>query len=136
MAEPKRIQLSRRKGYRKPEEAIVVARPSRWGNPYVVGSEGVAYHGAMLGPGVGYYDSEDVRGCDIDMPAPHDRLTVEQAVALYRQDLLGEMEYPSSPERAVDLEAALESLRGHDLACWCQLDQPCHADVLLELANR
>ena len=30
----------------------------------------------------------------------------------------------------------LELLRGHDLACWCPLDQPCHADVLLELANQ
>jgi len=29
----------------------------------------------------------------------------------------------------------LEPLRGKDLACWCPLDQPCHADVLLELAN-
>lgn len=28
-----------------------------------------------------------------------------------------------------------EELRGKDLACWCPLDQPCHADVLLELAN-
>jgi hypothetical protein len=27
-------------------------------------------------------------------------------------------------------------LRGHDLTCWCPLDQPCHADVLVELANR
>ena len=26
-------------------------------------------------------------------------------------------------------------LRGHDLVCWCPLDQPCHADVLLEFAN-
>lgn len=26
-------------------------------------------------------------------------------------------------------------LRGRDLACWCALDQPCHADVLLEIAN-
>lgn len=26
-------------------------------------------------------------------------------------------------------------LRGKDLACWCPLEQPCHADVLLELAN-
>jgi hypothetical protein len=26
-------------------------------------------------------------------------------------------------------------LRGKDLVCWCPLDQPCHADVLLELAN-
>lgn len=30
---------------------------------------------------------------------------------------------------------ALWFLKGHDLACWCPLDQPCHADVLLELAN-
>lgn len=29
----------------------------------------------------------------------------------------------------------LSSLRGKDLACWCPLDQPCHADVLLEIAN-
>lgn len=27
------------------------------------------------------------------------------------------------------------TLTGHDLACWCPLGQPCHADVLLELAN-
>lgn len=26
-------------------------------------------------------------------------------------------------------------LAGKDLACWCPLDQRCHADVLLELAN-
>lgn len=29
----------------------------------------------------------------------------------------------------------LPSIRGKNLACWCPLDQPCHADVLLELAN-
>lgn len=29
-----------------------------------------------------------------------------------------------------------EELRGKNLACWCRLDQPCHADVLLELANQ
>lgn len=30
----------------------------------------------------------------------------------------------------------LRRLRGKNLACWCPLDQPCHADVLLELANK
>jgi len=30
----------------------------------------------------------------------------------------------------------LGPLRGHDLACWCRLEQPCHADTLIELANR
>ena len=29
----------------------------------------------------------------------------------------------------------LAPLRGKDLVCWCPLDQACHADVLLELAN-
>jgi len=27
-------------------------------------------------------------------------------------------------------------LRGKNLCCWCSLDSPCHADILLELANR
>ena len=30
---------------------------------------------------------------------------------------------------------AISSLRGKNLACWCPLNQPCHADVLLEIAN-
>lgn len=29
-----------------------------------------------------------------------------------------------------------DELRGKDLMCWCRLDQPCHADVLLKLANK
>jgi Domain of unknown function (DUF4326) len=29
----------------------------------------------------------------------------------------------------------MSELRGKNLACWCRLDQPCHADVLLEIAN-
>lgn len=38
--------------------------------------------------------------------------------------------------RHVVLRHALPALRGLSLACWCRLDQPCHADVLMELANR
>ena len=26
-------------------------------------------------------------------------------------------------------------LRGHDLVCWCRLDEPCHADALLRISN-
>lgn len=32
--------------------------------------------------------------------------------------------------------ANVEALRGRDLVCWCRLDHPCHADVLLEISNR
>lgn len=30
----------------------------------------------------------------------------------------------------------LAKICGKNLACWCPLDAPCHADVLLDLANR
>jgi hypothetical protein len=39
------------------------------------------------------------------------------------------------PDRA-ELVRRLPELRGKNLACWCPLDKPCHADVLLELANK
>lgn len=29
-----------------------------------------------------------------------------------------------------------KDLRGHNLACWCKPGTPCHADVLLEIANQ
>jgi hypothetical protein len=50
-----------------------------------------------------------------------------EAAARYRQRLL------SDPDLLAD---ARRLLAGHDLVCWCPEDQPCHADVLLELANR
>lgn len=39
---------------------------------------------------------------------------------------------PDSPFRPAHLRTAL---RGRNLACWCPLDGPCHADVLLRIAN-
>ena len=51
-----------------------------------------------------------------------------EAVSLYRTDLF-EGRLPVSVE-----DVRLE-LRGKDLACWCPLDAPCHADVLLDIAN-
>ena len=51
------------------------------------------------------------------------------AVELYRQFIAHERG-PSAPT-----DADIRALRGYDLACWCPLDQPCHADVLLELTN-
>jgi len=39
------------------------------------------------------------------------------------------------PSQARIVDLAKKMLKGKDLACWCPLDQPCHADVLLEIAN-
>lgn len=52
----------------------------------------------------------------------------DEAVRRYREDLLaGQLE--------VTLDDVRRELRGKDLACWCPPEQPCHGDVLLELAN-
>lgn len=50
-------------------------------------------------------------------------------VALYRDWIR------SDSRRAAVARKRLPELRGKVLMCWCPLDQPCHADVLLELAN-
>lgn len=51
-----------------------------------------------------------------------------------RQDFEDDLATMSNADRAFFMDRVKE-LRGKNLACWCSLDQPCHADVLLELAN-
>lgn len=56
-----------------------------------------------------------------------------ECVAKFRAD----WEYGlTHPIGEVVLRSTLRKLRGKNLACWCALDQPCHADILLELANQ
>jgi uncharacterized protein DUF4326 len=103
---PQRIQRRRTKGWRMPAGAVYVGRPSRWGNPYRIGDS------VHVGPPWAGRDIvvEDAR----------------RAVDMYRQLWF------SSTVRVLSM---IPLLRGRDLVCWCPLDQPCHADVLLELAN-
>ena len=56
-------------------------------------------------------------------------ITAAKAVDLYRDARLsGRLAYSVADVR--------RELCGRDLSCWCRLDAPCHADVLLDLANR
>lgn len=55
-----------------------------------------------------------------------------ECVALYRHEMKVRIKAPIFGESTRE---GLASLRGKNLACFCPLDQPCHADVLLELAN-
>ena len=41
-------------------------------------------------------------------------------------------EDPNSPFTTANIRA---ELRGKNLACWCPLDDACHADILLAIAN-
>ena len=57
------------------------------------------------------------------------------AVAIFRDWLAGK--YPNSePKRREWILKNLPSIRGKNLACFCEPGTPCHADVLLELANK
>jgi uncharacterized protein DUF4326 len=64
--------------------------------------------------------------------------TADAAVADFRLWIAG-----GAPERFKDvgreppsIEEIQRLLAGRNLACWCAMDAPCHADVLLEVANR
>lgn len=112
---PVRVRLSRRAGSRKPPGVVVVSRPTRWGNLYAV----------VNAPGNGW----TVRG-------PHgtweDRWPTKfeaQAAAVTAFRAL-----VADPDTGW-LDAAREHLVGRSLACWCNLADPCHADVLLAAAN-
>lgn len=72
-----------------PKDAVYVGRPTKWGNPFVIGRDG----------------------------------TREETIQKYRGTIT------LIVERAAKLE-----LKGKHLVCWCA-PKPCHADVLLEIAN-
>lgn len=111
---PERVQQLRVKGWRKPAGVVSVTRATKWGNPYKVMRDG----------GFMWVEPEGSRiVCSTDRAGNLRERRVE-AVALFR-------------ERWVPLhaEAIKAELRGRYLMCFCPLDQPCHADVLLEIAN-
>lgn len=135
MSEPKRIQRKRTKGWRMPEEAVYVGRPTRWGNPFPVGP--AVYYHVLAGHGAGMNTSPADAvgffsrwiGREID----------ECSVREYDDHGYSRPRFVDDPPTVADVRSALA---GKDLACWCPLDDgrgnrvPCHADVLLELANR
>ena len=123
---PKRIQRKRSKGWKMPEGAVYVGRPTRWGNP-------VAIAAPLLD--VGY------EGCTAEQAVEHYRNLVSRRASFHATGNGGGfMHVTANPVNdrgdVVPTEAEIRTnLRGLDLACWCPLDQPCHADVLLEIAN-
>lgn len=116
MSRPVRLQLSRRKGFNLQAhsletnglEAIVVARPTKHGNPY------------------DWREWKENIPRDVFWTIPEaKRWCCEQAVQSFKDDVEGGTIKPD-----------LSSLHGKNLACWCDKYSWCHADVLLELANK
>lgn len=91
-----------------PVDTVKVDRSTKWGNPFKVGEDGRA------GDCVDLYAA---------LLSGYICLTSKASMELQIKS------------RAV-VDSCIEELRGKNLACWCRLDKPCHAEVLLKLANR
>ena len=126
-ATPVRLRLSRKAGFNLQDHsravnglpAVHVARPGKWGNPHV--ALRTWYHQGIAGR----------PPFDAVTAADADREGAAIAVALFRRVWETSLKGASSHS----CQAALAELRGKNLACWCKPGAPCHADVLLELAN-
>ncbi len=90
-----------------PPNTVSVTRPGRYGNTWKVGT-------VFFGDGTG----DPIYG------------TAEVVVKAFRDDMVWLAK--NFPEQAREF---LAPLKGQDLACWCKIGDPCHADVLLEIAN-
>jgi hypothetical protein len=108
---PIRVQLSRLKGWRKPDNTVVVSRPSRWGNPYDW-REWI----------------EDWKACRVGPVEQGRDWCQARAVQSFKDDIEDGL--------LPDIMNNIAELRGKNLACWCKPGTPCHADTLLEIANR
>lgn len=111
--EPGRVQRKRARGWKMPANTVYVGRPTRYGNPFVVGRDGKVadcmYLYTLLANGY----------LCLGMKA-----TIEEQERAQRA-----------------MRDAKKYLRGKNLACWCPLIDkdgkpvPCHADILLKIAN-
>ena len=118
MPRPMRIVLSRQRGFdlAATSQALnglpakVVTRPGRWGNPFSIDQ-------MMTKEG-------------LDREAAQTR-----AVALCGDWLRGTLPPELSPGPPPDRAEIRNALAGHNLACWCRAGTPCHADILIDIAN-
>jgi len=115
---PERIVLSRGRGFnlqdisaaRNGLPAQVVARPGRWGNPFAIAQ-------VMAETALGKDEAQ------------------AECVERYRRWVSGEMPAMQSPGLPPDAAHIRAELAGKNLACWCKAGTPCHADILIDIAN-
>lgn len=108
-----------------PAGSVYVGRPTLWGNPWT----------PLAARATEMFVIDEVPNVLVE----NYRAWLDHGDREYRGKE-GDLEpfpiYVTLHERRSELLARLPELQGKQLACWCPLDKPCHADVLAELANR
>lgn len=90
---PVRIQRKRIKGWKMPENTVIVSRGTKWGNPFKI-----------------------------------DKFNSREKVLKFYKIMLNK-------EYSYWRDIVKKELKGKNLACYCKLSDPCHADILLKIAN-
>lgn len=103
---PVRVQRKRTKGYKLPENTKCVNRGTKWGNPFKIGE---------------FLNQNNHDGS-------HTRIQITREISITH--------FEKWIKQMIRLNhRSLEELKGKNLACFCNLNEPCHADILLKLAN-
>jgi hypothetical protein len=121
-APPRRIQRKRERGWTMPPNTVYVGRPSKWGNPFWHAQRFTGLDFALRCYRMavdGYWNPAELE----DMPDGPFHIATKEFGEWTKQ-------FPEGARNAIQNE-----LRGKNLACWCYLENPCHADILLEIAN-
>jgi hypothetical protein len=118
MNQPVRIQRKRTKGWRMPENTISVTRPGKWGNPF------------KLGDNLKEIDKLLLLKADLNLQEiTAGIVTRDVSIKLYNSWL-------SNTDEGVKVQsAAHQELKGKNLACFCSINDLCHGDILIKIAN-
>jgi hypothetical protein len=134
VSEPVRIQRKRTKGWRMPPNTVYVGRGTAFGNPVVCTPHGCELKPCNCGAGCEPYR------CCVKVYREYVTSGIEGRDS-HTGSLSIALDAMTGYQRRSKLIDKLPSLRGKNLACWCPIIDkqnnytPCHADVLLSLAN-
>ncbi|MCL1927572.1 MAG: DUF4326 domain-containing protein [Treponema sp.] len=126
---PKRIQRKRTKGWKMPENAVYVGRPTKWGNPFT-GDDAVEKYKEAISE----WPIKDKTMDEWFLVGGKGSL--DMLINLAGRNISSLNEIPRKGRNV------LNELKGKDLACWCPLTNKdgtpynCHADILLEIVNK
>lgn len=122
----KRLQRKRTRGWRKPENSVIIDRTSKFGNPFKIMGDMIycdASHRRKI------LDKWVFFGMAIQ------GMEQQALVDLHRQWLNGETWDSKVKPCPYSKEDIRKELAGKDLICFCKEGEGCHGDALLEIAN-
>ncbi|WP_428661862.1 DUF4326 domain-containing protein [Runella sp.] len=123
----KRIKRERKKDWRMPENAVSVTRPGQWGNPMKIVDEWILIQTELNGR------YQMLCKGDIDLMLEIYRFMLALPATI---DVELKMDETVWNWRMYYENADFSMLKDKDLACFCGLDKPCHANILIEKVQK